>query len=218
MDYPYGRQVFDRSRAAPVVTESDGALSALAEYDRARNWADWSGAKSSAQCGDSAVRLSEPHLDRSRLWLHPSMDRDRRCCLRGPPAARRLARQGNTASGIWADTAYRSAANEAVLARGAFVGSHDEILFSPALETKIVGSPALVMLLVLPLRHTWRSAVVSTKRSAQQRQIRHRWSRTWILKQACCDVTNSIRRLQQDNEPLEDGLYSCRFKSRMLSL
>ena len=42
----------------------------------------------------SAVRLSEPHLDRSRLWLHPSMDRDRRCCLRGPPAARRLARQG----------------------------------------------------------------------------------------------------------------------------
>ena len=103
-------------------------------------------------------------------------------------------------------------------ARGAFVGSHDEILFSPALETKIVGTAGLVMLLVLPLRHTWRSAVVSTKRSAQQRQIRHRWSRTWILKQACCDVTNSIRRLQHHNEPLEDGLYSCRFKSRMLSL
>ena len=46
---------------------------------------------------DLAIPLfgyQKPHLDRSRLWLHPSMDRDRRCCLRGPPAARRLARQG----------------------------------------------------------------------------------------------------------------------------
>lgn len=44
------------------------------------------------------------------------MDRDRRCCLRGPPAARRLA-----ASEIWADAAYRSVANEAFLAKSGFV-------------------------------------------------------------------------------------------------
>ena len=43
--------------------------------------------------GDSAVRLSEPCLDRSRLWLHPPMDRNRRCRLRGPPSARRPPRQ-----------------------------------------------------------------------------------------------------------------------------
>jgi hypothetical protein len=61
------------------------------------------------------------------------------------------------------------------------------------------------MLLVLPLRPTWRLAVLSTRRLARLRSIRHRWSSTSIPKQAYCDVANLIRRSRQDNEPLEGG-------------
>ena len=74
-----------------------------------------------------------------------------------------------------------------------------------ALETKIVGTAGAGDAFGATLRPTWRSAVVSTRRLARLRSIRHQWSSTSIPKQAYCDVTNLIRRQRQDNEPLEGG-------------
>jgi hypothetical protein len=121
MDYPYGRQVFDRSRAAPVVTESDGALSALAEYDRARNWADWSGAKSSAR--NVAIPLfgyqNHISIDRGFGFIRRWTATDA-AAYEGRRLREGLLDKANTASGIWADTAYRSAA-KAFLTKNGFV-------------------------------------------------------------------------------------------------
>src|SRR5205807_690207 len=63
--------------------------------------------------GDPGLRLSKSHLDRSRLWFHSQMERDGR--------RKGLLDKTNTASGVWADTAYRSAANEAFLRKNGFV-------------------------------------------------------------------------------------------------
>src|SRR5947209_6086282 len=52
----------------------------------ARGWIDAAG-----RSGDSGLRLSEPHLARSRFRLHSQMERDRRRC--GPPSARGTSRQ-----------------------------------------------------------------------------------------------------------------------------
>ena len=67
------------------------------------------------------VRLSEPRLDRSRLRPHPQLERDGRRRLRGRAAREGLLDKTNTASEVWADTAYRSKANEEFLARNGFV-------------------------------------------------------------------------------------------------
>lgn len=45
-------------------------------------------------------------------------------------------------------------------ARGAFVGSRKEIIFTPARSRRSSAQPALVMLLVPHLRLTWRWAIV----------------------------------------------------------
>src|SRR5207302_7006252 len=70
--------------------------------------------------GHSGIRLQEPCLDRSSSWPDPPMDGDRCGSLRWR-APSRCAGQENTASEVWADTAYRSAKNEEMLAKRGFV-------------------------------------------------------------------------------------------------
>ena len=54
----------------------------------------------------SRLRLQEPRLDRPAARLHPRLERHRRQPTTG--AASQGARQRNTGSTVWADTAYRS--------------------------------------------------------------------------------------------------------------
>jgi transposase, IS5 family len=65
--------------------------------------------------GDPRLRLSESCL--SRLRLHPQMEHDR--CRRGGRQLREGLLDKTTASGVWADTAYRSVTNEEFLAKKA---------------------------------------------------------------------------------------------------
>ena len=54
------------------------------------------------------------------------MERDRRRCYEGRRLRAGLLDKTNTASGVWADTAYRSKANEEFMEKNGFV-SHDDI-------------------------------------------------------------------------------------------
>lgn len=65
---------------------------------------------------DPGIRLQEPHHHRPAARLHPPTAGDRRGGARRCAAARRLDRSQHTASADWADTAYRSKANEDHLA------------------------------------------------------------------------------------------------------
>ena len=69
----------------------------------------------------SRLRLPEPCRDRPRLRFHPDLGGNGCRRLRGRPFARRLLDKTNTASDVWADTAYRSAANEEFLDKNGFV-------------------------------------------------------------------------------------------------
>ena len=67
------------------------------------------------------VRLQEPRRHRPRARLHPPLHRHPRRRARRRASSARLLDPGNTASAVWADTAYRSAANLALLARRGLV-------------------------------------------------------------------------------------------------
>ena len=68
----------------------------------------------------AGVRLQEPSRDRPPAWLHSPLRGHRRRDTRWPPARPGLD-PDNTASPVWADSAYRSAANRALLARRGLV-------------------------------------------------------------------------------------------------
>ena len=68
------------------------------------------------------LRLPEPRRHRRRSRLHPDVEGHRRRCLRRPVLRDAPARHHHdTARTVWADTAYRSAVNEAFMADNGFV-------------------------------------------------------------------------------------------------
>ena len=71
--------------------------------------------------GDPGIWIQEPCLDRSWLRLHPQWSATNAAAYEGRRLREGLLDKTNTASAVWADTAYRSAANEAFMAKNGFV-------------------------------------------------------------------------------------------------
>jgi transposase, IS5 family len=82
----------------------------------ARGWLN-----AASRSGHPAIWLSEPCLDRSPFRLHPPWSATDAAAYEGRRLRQGLLDKSNTASGVWADTAYRSAANETFLTKNGFV-------------------------------------------------------------------------------------------------
>jgi IS5 family transposase len=103
-----GQAVAQRSRRA-----LDGQIQ---QGQTARGWFN-----AASQSGNPAIWLSEPCLDRSPFRLHPPMGGHRCAAYEGRRLRQGLLDKSSTASGVWADTAYRSAANQTFLTKNGFV-------------------------------------------------------------------------------------------------
>jgi IS5 family transposase len=115
----------------------------LRQKDRDARWTvKFTKAKPREDGSTPSVDLAIPVFGyQNHVSIDPQMDGDRAAAYEGRQLREGLLDKTNTASAVWADTAYRSAANEAFMEKNGFVGEVVGQLTSTCYDLGVISEP-----------------------------------------------------------------------------